>query len=84
MGSKADRSSQRAVNLGEAEELALKYHSSYGEVSSKTRENVRKPFVELVDQIVNSTQLMSCIRKQNSGRLLIGQGDATVDSSCGC
>ncbi|KAI9797544.1 MAG: hypothetical protein M1833_005455 [Piccolia ochrophora] len=51
VGSKSDKKSSRAVSYEEAEALAKNYGSSYCEVSSKTRENVRKPFVEIVDQI---------------------------------
>jgi hypothetical protein len=54
VGSKLDKASSRAVKYEEGETLASKHGSHFCEASAKTRENVRKPFVDVVDQIVKS------------------------------
>ncbi|KAI5804027.1 ras-domain-containing protein [Peziza echinospora] len=53
VGSKKDKEASRAVKEEEGRELAERYGAGFVEVSSKTRENVRRPFVEVVDAVVD-------------------------------
>ena len=88
VGSKMDKESSRAVRWEEGENLARRHGCSFCEISSKTRQNVRKPFVELVDQIVSNPQLMSEVRARQRGGALRVAGSAASDtgwgSSCYC
>lgn len=78
VGSKADK--QRAVSEEEALRLATKWGSPYCEVSAKTRQNVRKPFVELVDSIVADEALL---RVGSVGTLSVG-ARASKSGGCAC
>lgn len=82
VGSKLDRESSRVVEYKEGEALAAAHGSRFCEVSSKTRENVRKPFVEVVDQIVNTPHLMAAPSKRTGGSVTLG--GSSLDSSNGC
>jgi Ras-related protein Rab-18 len=73
--------SSRAVKYEEGQALADKHNSSFCEVSSKTRENVRKPFIEVVDQIVQSPNLMSTTARRSGG---IEMSDRAASSLCSC
>ncbi|KAI9850475.1 MAG: hypothetical protein M1838_005613 [Thelocarpon superellum] len=88
VGTKSDKESSRAVWTEEGEALARRHGCSFCEVSSKTRANVRKPFVELVDQIVSNPQLMAEVRRrQRGGALDVGAAapaGAGWGSSCYC
>ena len=57
----------------EGEELAERYGAMFVEVSSKTRENVRRPFVDVVDKILETPELVNPQVKQR------GTGDNAVD-----
>ncbi|KAI9841910.1 MAG: hypothetical protein M1837_000296 [Sclerophora amabilis] len=61
VGSKSDRAPKsRAVQPSEGQALAEKHGAAgFCEVSAKTRENVRKPFVEIVSEIVQRPDLIS-------------------------
>ena len=83
VGSKLDKASSRAVNYEEGETLATKHGSQFCEASAKTRENVRKPFVELVDHIVKSSHLIQAASRQTRGNVLV-EGDVSGPSSCSC
>lgn len=56
VGSKLDKAEQggREVSTEEGRALAEAHGAGFCEVSAKTRENVRRPFVEVVDQIVRT------------------------------
>ena len=59
-GSKLDKAPQgRVVGYGEGAELAARHGAQFCELSSKTRDNVKKPFVEIVDAIVADKTLLS-------------------------
>jgi Ras-related protein Rab-18 len=83
VGSKLDKSSSRAVMYEEGEALAARHESLFCEVSSKTRENVRKPFIEIVDQIVNNPQLLNASSRNGGGMITVG-GSGEAGSSCAC
>jgi len=85
VGSKLDKSALRAVKYEEGEELAQRHGSSFCEVSAKTRENVRKPFIELVDRIVSNPQLLARSRWGDRGTVAMdSQTNSDLSSSCSC
>jgi Ras-related protein Rab-18 len=53
------------------------------EVSAKTRENVRKPFVEIVDVIVKSSHLTESFMRRSGGNIITGLSNPDT-SSCAC
>ncbi|KAI8633134.1 ras family-domain-containing protein [Xylariaceae sp. FL1651] len=61
VGSKLDKvaAGGRAVSFEEGKAFAESQGASFCEISSKTRENIRRPFVEVVDQIVQKPQLIA-------------------------
>lgn len=61
----------------EGRTLAEAHGARFCEVSSKSRENVRKPFIEVVDAIVGNPKLISAA---NSGR---SPGTVALDSETG-
>ncbi|EKD17988.1 hypothetical protein MBM_03760 [Drepanopeziza brunnea f. sp. 'multigermtubi' MB_m1] len=71
----------RMVSEDEGRRLAAERGASgWCEVSSKTRENVRKPFSEVVGEIVKRPELMRAGRRGNVS-VVGGQGDAGM---CAC
>lgn len=83
VGSKLDKAaSRRAVEYTEGEQMAARHGVRFCEVSSKTRENVRKPFVEIVDQIVKSPQLLAATSRA-SGAVAVGASGG-APSGCAC
>ena len=83
VGSKMDKVSSRAVKYEEGEALAAQHGSQFCEVSSKTRENVRKPFVEIVDQIVKNPQLLNASTRRG-GTVSIEGTSERLGSGCSC
>jgi Ras-related protein Rab-18 len=83
VGSKLDKALSRAVKYEEGEALANKHGSHFCEASAKTRENVRKPFVDVVDQIVKSPHLTESASRQTRGSVLVG-GGIPEPSGCSC
>lgn len=73
VGSKTDKAASRAVKYEEGKELAERYDAMFVEVSSKTRENVRRPFVDVVDKIVETPELVNPQVKRRA------TGDNAVD-----
>lgn len=60
VGTKLDKAEAtgRAVSVEEGEALAEAHGAMFCEASAKTRENVRKPFVEVVDAVVGRPGLI--------------------------
>lgn len=87
VGSKLDKAAAggRAVSYEEGKAFAESHGAGFCEVSSKTRENVRKPFVDVVDQIVQKPQLLSgaTSASSNTGLNLGGLG-SNYSSACPC
>jgi len=83
VGSKMDKLTSRVVKYEEGEALAKAHGSQFCEVSSKTRENVRKPFIEIVDEIVKHPRLLSASSRQG-GTVAVGLGDEGFGSGCSC
>lgn len=82
VGAKIDK--PRAVSTDEGSKLAQAHGAMFCEASAKTRENVRKPFVEIVDAIVAKG-----VGGNGAGRGTVrvgaeGEGDAAASSGCSC
>ncbi len=83
VGSKNDKVNARTVKFEEGKELAARHGCQFCEVSSKTRDNVRKPFVEIVDAIVTEPKLLSAINKPGQRVTLNNQGERE-SGGCAC
>ncbi|KAH8664338.1 ras-related protein rab-like protein-18 [Xylariales sp. PMI_506] len=85
VGSKLDKVSPggRAVSAEEGKAFAEKHGAGFCEVSSKTRENVRRPFIEVVDQIVQRPNLITPPSANNT-TLSIGNLSSDYSSVCSC
>jgi len=83
VGSKLDKTSSRSVKYEEGEALAKRHGSSFCEVSAKTRENVRRPFIELVNKIVSSPQLMNSSRAERQ-TITMSEGTGGLGAPCSC
>jgi Ras-related protein Rab-18 len=82
VGSKMDKVGARKVSFEEGEQLARERGAGFCEVSSKTREGVKKPFVEVVEGIVAKPELIALGRTGGKGTV---QVKAQSESSmCGC
>jgi Ras-related protein Rab-18 len=82
VGSKLDKDSTRKVSFEEGDALARLHASKFCEVSSKTRQNIRQPFVEIVEQVVSSPQLLEQSRRKGGISL---EGTPFPSSSlCSC
>ncbi|KAI5820018.1 P-loop containing nucleoside triphosphate hydrolase protein [Pyronema omphalodes] len=87
VGSKIDKASARAVSTEEGKALADRFNAGFVEVSSKTRENIKTPFVETVDKIVESPELMNTglARKRNrEGAVNLQQDSSEAGGYCAC
>ncbi|KAI2473778.1 ras-domain-containing protein [Annulohypoxylon bovei var. microspora] len=86
VGSKLDKipSGGRAVSEEEGRAFAESQGAGFCEVSSKTRENIRRPFVEVVDRIVQKPQLLAAATPaaSNTG-INLGLG-SDYSSACPC
>lgn len=82
VGSKLDKNNSRTVTPEEGLRLAEGHGAGFCEVSSKTRENVRKPFVEIVDAIVKDPKLLAASSRRG-GTISVGGGEG-VGSGCSC
>ncbi|ERT02326.1 hypothetical protein HMPREF1624_00624 [Sporothrix schenckii ATCC 58251] len=95
VGAKVDRAgTSRAVSTEEGAALAAKYNDNDGvaplffETSARTGENVREPFVALVDRIVASGAMSAPRRAAETVSLGVGsregEGQASYLSNCSC
>ena len=71
------------VTAAEGEALAARHGSQFCEVSSKTGQNVRKPFTEIVDKIVSTPGLIGRISQRGRGVDLDG-GASAPSGGCFC
>ncbi|KAI1662976.1 ras-domain-containing protein [Daldinia decipiens] len=87
VGSKLDKDATggRVVSFEEGKAFAESQGAGFCEVSSKTRENVRQPFVEVVDRIVQRPELFATAApaSSNTGLNLGGLG-SNYSSACPC
>ncbi|KAK3945024.1 P-loop containing nucleoside triphosphate hydrolase protein [Diplogelasinospora grovesii] len=91
VGAKLDKAEHngggREVSPEEGRRLAKAHGAMFCEASSKTRENVRKPFVELVDAIVSKPELLvgNRVRRRAAGTVdMHDDGAAGYLPSCAC
>ncbi|RYO93844.1 hypothetical protein DL766_008883 [Monosporascus sp. MC13-8B] len=84
VGSKLDKAASggRAVSFEEGKAFAEAQGIGFCEVSSKTRENVRTPFLEVVDQIVRKPELISTTTRR--GNTLDLSGGTSYIPACPC
>lgn len=80
VGAKVDK--PRSVTAAEGQALADAHGANFCEVSAKTRENVRKPFVEIVDAVVSHPDVMRAADGGSKGTVKVGEDEAA--SSCSC
>ena len=82
VGAKLDKGAQRTVKSEEGEKMAEERGCvGFCEVSSKTRENVRKPFVEVVDAVVKKPELLAAGARRG---VTVSGGDEGFGSGCSC
>lgn len=84
VGAKLDKAeTSRAVPAEEGMALAEAHGARFCEASAKTRENVRRPFVEVVDQIVAAPALVSAADSARvSGGVILKADDSGSYCSC--
>jgi Ras-related protein Rab-18 len=88
VGTKMDKGKQRTVKFEEGEALACRFgcgvdgEGGFCEVSSKTKENVRKPFIEIVDAISKKPELLNSGRR-GTGTVNVG-GESVMGTGCSC
>ncbi|CAG8977390.1 hypothetical protein HYALB_00007020 [Hymenoscyphus albidus] len=82
VGSKSDKVAQRRVQEEEGRKLAEKYGCGFCEVSAKTREGVRRPFVEIVGVIVGDKELMASGGRKGATVAVAGGGGGFGGCAC--
>lgn len=80
VGSKSDKVQQRRVSEEEGKALADRWACGFCEVSAKTKEGVRRPFVEIVGEIVGDQELM----KGGPRKGTVAVGGEGVAGGCAC
>jgi len=84
VGAKMDKISQRTVKVEEGQKMAEERGCvGFCEVSSKKGENVRKPFVEIVDAVVKKPELLSSGTRR-MGTVAVSGSDEGFGSGCSC
>lgn len=86
VGTKLDKASQgREVSTEEGRALAEAHGALFSEVSSLTRQNVRKPFVDVINQIMQTPELAASIRGgRPPGTVTVGGGGDVGGWGCAC
>ncbi|KAK3359258.1 ras family-domain-containing protein [Lasiosphaeria hispida] len=85
VGAKLDKAeSSREVSPEEGQALADAHGARFCEASAKTRVNVRRPFVDIVDQIVQTLGLLSGAGRTPGTVAVSGGGGGGYLSSCPC
>lgn len=75
----------RAVSVEEGEALAKEHGAAFCEASAKTRENVRKPFVEVVDAVVGRPGLLDAAGAgKKAGVVRVGETEGEQGWLGGC
>lgn len=84
VGAKLDKAeSGREVSVEEGQTLANAHGARFCEASAKTRDNVRRPFVDIVDQIVQTPGLLTGSGRSRGAVTLGGESEGYF-SSCSC
>lgn len=86
VGAKLDKAeSGRTVSVAEGQALAEAHGALFCEASAKTRENVRKPFVEIVDAIVSDPAKLEGARTGKvQGAVNLASQAGSYASGCSC
>ncbi len=86
VGAKLDKAEagNRAVSTAEGQALAQSHLALFCEVSSKTKENVRRPFVEIVDHIVQTPGLLDSGTMWGRGTVAMESPPQGMLSGCEC
>lgn len=89
MGTKLDLADEsREVSTEEAAVWAEEREAHFCEVSALTGEDVRKPFVDVVDRILRDPELLSAVKAgKTPGTVAIGAGGCggeTGSPACSC
>lgn len=84
VGAKLDKAENgREVSVEEGQTLANAHGARFCEASAKTRDNVRRPFVDIVDQIVQTPGLLTGSGRSRGAVTLGGESEGYF-SSCSC
>ncbi len=84
VGAKLDKAqSSRAVSIEEGIALAEAHQAMFCEASAKTGLNVRKPFIEIVDRIVQDPTLLEATSHRRSGTVALDSWGGYVPN-CSC
>lgn len=84
VGAKLDKAENgREVSAEEGQTLANAHGARFCEASAKTRDNVRRPFVDIVDQIVQTPGLLTGSGRTRGAVTLGGESEGYF-SSCSC
>ncbi|KAK0754814.1 P-loop containing nucleoside triphosphate hydrolase protein [Schizothecium vesticola] len=86
VGTKLDKAAQgREVSTEEGCALAKKHGALFSEVSSLTRENVRKPFADVINQIMQTPALAASIHGgRPPGTVTLGGDGGGGSWGCAC
>lgn len=85
VGTKLDKAAtSRAVSAEEGQALATAHGALFCEASAKTRENVRKPFIEIVNQIVQDPVLLHRRAATMRNTVAVGLNDQSSWVPCSC
>lgn len=86
VGTKLDKAAQgREVSTEEGRALAEAHGALFSEVSSLTRQNVRKPFVDVINQIMQTPELAASIRGgRPPGTVTVGGDGGGGGWGCAC
>ncbi len=85
MAAKLDKAeASRAVSTEEGQALAEAHGALFCEASAKTKDNVRKPFVEIVDRIVQDPSLLDSAAARGRGTVAMRSEQGGFLSGCEC
>jgi len=82
VGSKIDMEASRQVSTQEGSDFALQHGLLFCEVSSKANQNVKAPFLEIVDNIISTPGFTAKGRENKSVQLY--DKDPKESSQCAC
>lgn len=84
VGTKLDKvaAGSRAVSFEQGQAFAEANGAGFCEVSSKTRENVKRPFIDVVDRIVQRPQLIAAATANS--RSVDPDSSAFPSNPCSC
>jgi len=85
VGAKLDKADpSRAVSFEEGAALAEAHGAGFCEASARTRENVKKPFVEMVDWIARNPGLLGAASRQRTDTVAMSPNSDSYLPGCSC